>query len=160
MHYPPSRNQVIGVDVIIDTMRNATVTTRVIVALLTLAPLPTKACLNDRDSDALAAEAKRLPIIAPTQTRTEADFPGLVEIITGRFPRNPALYYSLRIERSQRKLSTNPNQLALYDDISVAYDKLGKSGEALAWIEKKRARIPKTDTEALYRYFEIGRAHV
>ena len=151
-----------GGDVIIETMRNATVTIRVIVALLVLTPLPTKACLNDRDSDALAAEAKRLPITISAQTRAGADFPGLVEIITGRFPRNSALYYQLRITRCQRELAATPNQLALYDDISVAYDKLGKSGEALVWIEKKRARIPKTDTEALYRYFaNVGtfRAH-
>ncbi|WP_309712325.1 hypothetical protein [Armatimonas sp.] len=134
-------------------MRNATVLPKVIVALLVLSHTPAYACLNDRDSDALAIQAKRLPIMAPALTRETPDIPGIVEVITGRFPRNPSLYYSLRIERCQLLLAANPNQLALYDDISVAYDKLGKSGEALSWIEKKRPRIPAHNTEALYRYF-------
>lgn len=130
-------------------MRNATPA----VLLLATVPLSAHACLNDRDSDALAFEAKRLPIARPGVSREAPDIPGIVEVIVGHFPRNPALYYQSRIARCQRELAADPKQLPLYDDISVAYDRLGKSGEALAWIEKKRPLIPASDTEALYRYF-------
>jgi tetratricopeptide (TPR) repeat protein len=134
-------------------MRNATLAAKVAVAFLALTPLSAHACLNDRDSDALAFEATQLPIVRPEASSEAPDIPGIVEVIVGRFPRNPALYYQLRIERCQKELAANPKLLALYDDISVAYDKLGKSGEALSWIEKKRPYIPASDTEALYRYF-------
>lgn len=130
-------------------MRNATLA----FLLVATVPLSAHACLNDRDSDALAFEARQLPIVRPGASREAPDIPGIVEVIVGRFTRNPALYYQLRIERCQKELAANPKLLTLYDDISVAYDKLGKSGEALAWIEKKRPHIPASDTEALYRYF-------
>ena len=134
---------------VLTSMRSATP----FAVLFLLPPLSANACLNDRDSDALAFEARRLPITAPALTREAPDIPGIVEVITGRFPRNPALYYTLRIARCQKELASDPSKLTLYDDIAVAYDKLGKSGEALVWIEKKHPRIAKTDTEALYRYF-------
>lgn len=142
-------------------MRNATLASSLLLSLA-LVPVTSQACLNDRDSDALAFEAKRLPIARPTASQEAPDIPGIIEVIVGRFPRNPALYYQLRMERCRKELAANPTRLPLYDDLSVAYDRLGKSAEALAWMEKKRAYIPAHDTEALYRYFaNIGtfRAH-
>ena len=119
-------------------------------ALLALATtvaltLPASACLNDRDSDSLATQAAQLP-----QT---------LRVITGRFERNPPLFYQMRIERERANLQTNPRQLGLYDDIGVALDKLGRDDEALQTMKAKRAVLPafnphdKSNREAWYRTF-------
>lgn len=106
---------------------------------------PGRACLNDRDSDSLAEEAQDLPDVA--------------QVIVGRFPRNPPLFYQMRIARVQKELTANLRQFNLYDDIAVALDHLGRDDEALAWIEKKRILLPKFDTrnqtlkENWYRYY-------
>ena len=116
-------------------------------ALLALAllALPARACLNDRDSDSLATQAAQLP--------------ETLRVITGRFERNPPLYYQMRIDRERASLQNNPRQFGLYDDIGVALDKLGKSDEALQTMARKRALLPafkakdKANREAWYRYF-------
>lgn len=48
------------------------------------------ACINDRDSDALALQAGRVP--------------DAVRIISGRFERNPPQYYQMRLEHAQKVL--------------------------------------------------------
>ena len=103
------------------------------------------ACYNDRDSDSLALQAQQLP--------------ETLRVITGRFERNPPLYYQMRIERSQQQLQQNPKRFALYDDIAVAQEKLGRDDAALQTIERKRQLLPtfnakdKANKEAWYRYF-------
>ncbi len=116
-------------------------------ALLALVALtlPARACLNDRDSDSLATQAAQLP--------------ETLRVITGRFPRNPPLYYHMRIDRERAALKTNPRQFGLYDDIGVALDKLGKSDDALQTMKAKRAVLPafdakdKVNREAWYRTY-------
>jgi hypothetical protein len=101
-------------------------------SLLTLS-LPAVACINDRDSDKLEREV-------------EAGKPGLpdvMRIITGRFERNPPLFYQMRLQRVAKELQTNPKQLALYDDAAAAADRLHRSDEAIAWMEKKHALLQK-----------------
>lgn len=103
------------------------------------------ACLNDRDSDSLAVEGGKLP--------------NVVAVITGRFERNPPLFYQMRRARVAHELQTRPNDLKLYDDVAVACDRLGNDDEALIWIAKKRAvlnGLPKSDahlSDAWYRYY-------
>lgn len=84
-----------------------------------------RACLNDRDT--LAEEAQR--------------FPDAVRVITGRFPRNPPLYYQMRIDRESAEIAAHPNNLALYDDVAVAWDRLGNDDKALAVMARKLARM-------------------
>jgi tetratricopeptide (TPR) repeat protein len=104
-----------------------------------------QACINDRDSDSLAIQAKKLP--------------DTLRVITGRFERNPPLYYQMRIRRSLALLKKNPRQFGLYDDIGAAYDRLHRSDEALGIMEKKRALLPPYSAknpsveEAWYRYY-------
>ncbi|MGV3617664.1 MAG: hypothetical protein ACO1SV_20250 [Fimbriimonas sp.] len=83
------------------------------------------ACLNDRDT--LARQAERMP--------------DLVRTATGRFERNPALYYQSRIKRVEGEIGANPGRLDLYDDVAVAYDRLGDSDTALKWMVRKRAQL-------------------
>lgn len=64
--------------------------------------------------------------------------------ITGRFPRNPPLYYAMRRDRI---LAERRKSLHDYDDLAVAYDKLGDPLSALRWIDRK----PVGDADARYR---------
>lgn len=110
--------------------------------VLALSPLPLAACLWD--SDTLATEAKGIPEV--------------VNVITGRFERNPPLYYEMRLARVAKELESDPTRLELYDDAGVSCDRLGRDDEAIAWMEKKRVQLDKgehTETETTdqrYRY--------
>ena len=101
-----------------------------------------RACLNDRDT--LAEEIKGLPDV--------------VQVVTGRFERNPPLYYQMRLARVTAELKAAPGLLPDYDDAGVACDRLGRDGEAIAWMDKKRARLVRSDAadpavqEQWYRY--------
>lgn len=99
---------------------------------------PAHACLWD--SDTLATEAKGLPDV--------------VQIITGRFPRNPPLFYEMRLARVSKEVQAQPAKLELYDDAAVACDRLHRSREAIAWMAKKRAQLKPfpQDKEHWYRY--------
>lgn len=69
----------------------------------------------------------------------QVGLPDAVQIVTGRFERNPPLFYKMRIERVQRDLKSHPENLGLYDDAAVASDRLGDDVAAIAWMRKKRA---------------------
>lgn len=118
---------------------------RLLILLPLLACSSAQACLNDRDSDSLAIQANQ--------------FPDTLRVVTGRFERNPPLFYEMRIQRSLVQLQKNPRDFGLYDDIGVAFDKLHRSDEALQIMAKKRALLPPFDAknpklkEAWYRYY-------
>ncbi|MEZ4427634.1 MAG: hypothetical protein R3A51_08115 [Nannocystaceae bacterium] len=99
----------------------------IIVLTAALASSPALACLWDRDT--LAAESR----VAP----------GAVEAITGRFERNPPEYYELRRDRLMRRWLATPQRFTLeeFDDVAVASDHLGRSEEAVEWMERKRTRL-------------------
>src|SRR5262245_22181554 len=88
---------------------------------LALAP----ACLNDRDT--LADEARKNRDILTT--------------LVGGFERNPPLYYEMRIDRIKKDLAKNPKLIDEYDDIAVAYDRIGKDDDAIKWIEGKKTQL-------------------
>jgi len=107
------------------------------------------ACMWDRDT--LTREAKAMPDV--------------IQVATGRFERNPPLYYQMRIGRESAELKSHPDHLDLYDDISVAYSRIGNDDKAIYTIERKRVRMGdmskartiggKRDafSEAAYRYY-------
>ena len=111
-------------------------------ALMLGLPLSVAACLWDRDTP--ANEAKRMPEV--------------VAVLTGRFERNPPLFYRIRLARVTAQLQSHPEDLAGYDDAGVACDRLGHGDEAISWMEKKRAQLEKLDAsrpemkEQRYRY--------
>jgi hypothetical protein len=111
-------------------------------ALLLVPPLSVLACLWDQDTP--ASEAKGMPEV--------------VAVLTGRFVRNPPLYYEMRLERVTVDLQSHPEDLAAYDDAGVACDRLGRGDEAVSWMEKKRAQLDRLDAsrpdvmEQSYRY--------
>ena len=83
------------------------------------------------DMDTLANEAKGLPDV--------------VQVITGRFERNPPLYYEIRLKRVTAGLAKNPTLLEDYDNAGVACDRLSRDDEAIAWMGKKRVPLQKLD---------------
>ena len=102
-----------------------------------------RACLWD--SDTLAQEAGGIPDV--------------IQVITGRFERNPPRYYEMRLERIEKEYesATDWEKLALCDDAGVACDRLHRSDEAIAWMAKKNALLevePDRDRkkEHVYRY--------
>jgi len=112
------------------------------IALLLGLPVSVVACLWDRDTP--ASEAKGLPEV--------------VAVLTGRFARNPPLFYELRLRRVAAHLQGRPADLDAYDDAGVACDRLGRGDEAILWMERKRARLDQLDPalsevkEQWYRY--------
>ncbi|BCM89153.1 hypothetical protein IAD21_00997 [Abditibacteriota bacterium] len=117
----------------------------IVFALLVSLPVASRACMNDRDSDALVIQNKRLP--------------DAIRVISGRFERNPPRYYQMRIARVEGELKSNPRHFGLYDDLAVAHDRLGDDGTAMRVMAQKRALLPafnardKALKEAWYRYF-------
>lgn len=96
------------------------------------------ACIWDRDT--LRHEAEGIPDI--------------LETISGRFDRYPDLYYEMRRDRILPLIEKSPQDLALYDDIAVAYDRLGDSDTAIKWMEKKKVQLDlNPDPVHEYRYF-------
>jgi hypothetical protein len=116
--------------------------TLAIVALLLSLPPAVAACLWDRDTP--ANEAKGMPEV--------------VAVLTGRFKRNPPLFYQMRLARVMAHLENHPGDLAAYDDAGVACDRLRLGDEAITWMEKKRAQLETLDAsrpevkEQRYRY--------
>ena len=83
------------------------------------------ACLWDRDT--LAMERQR--------------FPTALELITGKFLRHSSDFYQWRVEDTMERIELNPTP-ELYDDLAVAYEKLGNTDEAIRVIEKKASLYP------------------
>lgn len=74
--------------------------------------------------------------------RTEATgLPEAVDTIVGRFDRFPDLYYQMRLDRAAKALESNPDLLNELDDAAMASERLGKSDDAVAWLEKKRLAL-------------------
>lgn len=131
--------------------RRISLFTLVLVVCLGL-PAAARACLWD--SDTLAAEAKGVP--------------GVVDIIVGRFERNPPLYYEMRLKRITKRRDAEASTLTLedHDDAAVACDRLGQGDEAIKWMAAKKARLDAMDPgrdehrEHLYRYHaNLGTFH-
>jgi tetratricopeptide (TPR) repeat protein len=83
-------------------------------------------------------------------------FPTTLELITGKFLRHSKEFYEWRIQDRQKKLAQDPNNLAYYDDLAVAYDKLGQHEKAIETILAKDQIKPGLyETEANLSTFYI-----
>lgn len=108
--------------------------------VLLLACTQAHACLNDRDTNAI-------------ESRNSMEF---MDVLAGRFERNPPLYYEMRIKRlipqTQRQDLSRAEKLPLFDDIAVAYERLGDHDRAIQWIRKKEPIAEIQDKEMVYSY--------
>jgi hypothetical protein len=117
--------------------------------IASLSTMTASACLWDRDT--LATEVRGMP--------------NVVRVITGRFERNPPLFYELRLKRLAVDVASNPGMLELYDDAGVACDRLGRGDEAIRWMAKKREQMDRAGDSATvrdhwYRYYaNLGTFH-
>jgi hypothetical protein len=87
--------------------------------------ISTDACLWDRDT--LSMERQR--------------FPGAQELITGNFLRHSREFYQWRVHDREQRLREKPSP-DLYDDLAVAYDKLGVHDKAIAITLQKQKHFP------------------
>ncbi len=85
------------------------------IVFLGILPVSLFACLWDYD----------------TLKQERARFPSTLELITGKFLRHSPEFYRWRIEDRLKKLQADPNQLAYYDDLAVAYEKTGQHEKAI-----------------------------
>lgn len=77
-----------------------------------------------------------------TRSMEEQSFPDALELITGGFLRHSPEFYEWRIADRLQKIEKEPNQLNLYDDLAVAYEKTGQTGKAIEVMEEIEARDP------------------
>ncbi len=111
-------------------------------AMVLVIPLLACACMWDADTP-------------KAESLDEAD---ILDAITGRFERYPSKYYEMRIARLTPLMQSASGDLAAYDDIAVACERLGRSDEAVEWMRKKRIVLDSAvdDEEKLkehsYRY--------
>lgn len=96
-----------------------------ITLLSVLVPRPCLACMWDYET--LSMERQR--------------FPGTYELIAGYFVRHSDAYYRWRITDREAKPQDQRSPLD-YDDIAVAYDKLGQHDKAVETIRAKMERWP------------------
>ncbi|HLK56600.1 MAG TPA: hypothetical protein VKU00_08550 [Chthonomonadaceae bacterium] len=83
-----------------------------------------------------------------TLAKEAQDLPDVVQVITGRFERNPPLFYEMRLRRVREELAQNPSLLLDYDQAGIACDYLRRDDEALGWMEKKRAALQRADQKS------------
>ena len=103
---------------------------RTTLLLLAMLAASGRACFNDRDT--LGFELR--------------DQPDAQRALTGRFERNPPLYYRMRVAR----LRSRPRLTAAeHDDLAVALGRLGREDEALASLDPKGLRT----ADDRYRFF-------
>ncbi|MEE2643156.1 MAG: hypothetical protein VX768_21185 [Planctomycetota bacterium] len=97
----------------------------IVTAISFVLPGRCSACLWDYDT--LAMERQR--------------FPGAQELIVGHFVRHSTAYYEWRISDRTSKAIEERSQLD-FDDLAVAYDKLGQHDKAISTIRAKMDRWP------------------
>jgi tetratricopeptide (TPR) repeat protein len=108
--------------------------------MLLLTPTALRACLWDHDT--LQMERSR--------------FPSALELITGKFLRHSPEFYAWRVEDRKHRLENEPDNLALYDDLAVAYDKLGQDDKAIeTMLAKDRKKPDQYETLANLATFQI-----
>ena len=99
-----------------------------LLALLAVALLPAGALACNWDYDTLKMERAR--------------FPGTLELVTGKFLRHSPEFYRWRIDNRLKRLEADPANLALLDDLAVAYDKTGRHDLAIETAQRADALRP------------------
>jgi tetratricopeptide (TPR) repeat protein len=79
---------------------------------------------------------------ADTLQMERTRFPSALELITGKFLRHTPEFYYWRIDDRVRKLKSEPDNLAYYDDLAVAYEKTGQHDKAIETILNKDRKKP------------------
>ena len=111
------------------------------VAVLCLtAPVSALACLWDYD----------------TLKMERQQFPGIAELISGKFLRHSPEFYEWRIADRQKRILSTPEDVRLYDDLAVAYDKTGLHEQAIQTILK----VQELEPDRYETFANLGTFHI
>ena len=77
-----------------------------------------------------------------TIKRERTRFPGTLELITGKFLRHSPEFYEWRVADRTRRLAADPANVALLDDLAVAYDKTGRHDLAIGTARRTESLRP------------------
>lgn len=102
----------------------------------------------------IAAAAIAMPCINDLDTKRieqETRF-DVRSMVAGRYEVNPPVYYEIRVERLKKEIAKGTSDPNLYDDLSVAYERLGKTDEAIKVINQKLKLKGKFTSEDSYKY--------
>jgi tetratricopeptide (TPR) repeat protein len=69
-------------------------------------------------------------------------FPGVLEMITGKFVRHSPAYYEWRVRDRTSRMRSAADDPSLADDLAVAFSKLGRHAEGIALLEQVLATHP------------------
>ncbi len=79
--------------------------------------------------------------------------PDAFSLVTGRWFQHSDAYYHARIRNLPAVLKANPDNLAVYDDLAVAYERIGNREAAIAMMKQKALALARTpNAEHQYRY--------
>lgn len=98
----------------------------VVLCGLALLAAPAVACLWDYDT--LRDERRGLP--------------GVAEVLAGRWEKHSRFFYENRVERMKALIAREPNNLAAYDNLAVAHEKLGDQDAAIEVMRRKERVKP------------------
>jgi len=83
-------------------------------------------------------------------------FPNTMELIAGKFLKHTPEFYYWRIQHRIAMLEKEPDKAALYDDLAVAYSKLGLNQQAIAVMKQKEEVAP----HAYESYANLGTFYI
>lgn len=69
-------------------------------------------------------------------------FPSANELIVGKFRRHSPKFYQWRIDDRIKKLENEPDNVSYYDDLAVAYEKIGQTNKSIELMIKKEKIKP------------------
>jgi len=69
-------------------------------------------------------------------------FPGTLELITGKFLRHSNEFHEWRIKDRLQRIALHPDSLHYYNDLAVSYSKLKRDKEAIEVMKKKNSLQP------------------
>lgn len=91
-----------------------------------------------------------------TLMQERSRFPSALELITDKFLRHSPEFYQWRIKDRLERLKSDPQNLALHDDLAVAYQKTGQQAKAIEVVQAKDKIKP-----GLYEtYSNLGTFHI
>lgn len=87
--------------------------------------------------------------------RNGFDLKLVTDVVFDRYEKYGEPYYRYRLEKDLSKLSSDPDNFLNFDDVAVAYDRLGNFDEAMKVLEAKKTAMEKAsfDRMAWYRYY-------
>lgn len=105
----------------------------ILLACVMLDPRPALACIWDDDT--LRDERRGLP--------------GIAEILAGKWEKHSRFFYEQRAARMKERIAANPQDLAAYDNLAVAHEKLGDQEAAIeVMLQKEKIKPGEYTTHA------------